>query len=65
MSRDKEKKVSIFNNHTMRSPSDNKFVLCEFGEKVLELHKKYPNDKDFGTQIRQIILLWKPNSNKI
>ncbi len=59
MSKDKEKKVSIFNDRTMMSPSDNKFVLCEFGEKVLELHKKYPNDKDLGTQIRQIILLWK------
>ena len=40
-------------------PQENKFVLCEFGEKVLALHNEYPDDADFGEQASQLILLWK------
>lgn len=36
---------------------ENKFTLCHLGESVVELHKKYPNDADFGKQVRQLILL--------
>ena len=46
-------------NNNKINPQENKFVLCEFGEKVLKLHHKYPNDADFGKQTRQLILLWK------
>jgi len=38
---------------------ENKFTLCHLGESVMELHEKYPNDTDFGKQIRQLILLKK------
>lgn len=38
---------------------ENRFTLCHLGESVLELHKKYPNDTDFGKQVRQLILLKK------
>lgn len=38
---------------------ENKFTLCHLGESVLELHEKYPNDTDFGKQVRQLILLKK------
>ena len=37
----------------------NKFKLCHLGESVMELHEKYPNDTDFGRQVRQLILLKK------
>jgi hypothetical protein len=36
---------------------ENKFTLCHLGESVMELHGKYPNDADFGKQVRQLILL--------
>ena len=36
---------------------ENKFTLCHLGESVIELHEKYPNDADFGKQVRQLILL--------
>lgn len=38
---------------------ENKFTLCHLGESVMELHEKYPNDTDFGRQVRQLILLKK------
>jgi len=38
---------------------ENKFTLCHLGESVMELHEKYPNDTDFGKQVRQLILLKK------
>lgn len=38
---------------------ENKFTLCHLGESVMELHKKYSNDTDFGKQVRQLILLKK------
>ena len=39
--------------------NENRFSLCHLGEKVIEVSKKYPNDADFGKEIRQIIYLWK------
>jgi hypothetical protein len=54
---------SVYSKNNQINPQENKFVLCEFGQKVLELHNKYPNkypnDADFGKQARQLILLWK------
>ena len=50
---------SVDSKNNQINPQENKFVLCEFGQKVLELHNKYPNDADFGKQARQLILLWK------
>ncbi len=50
---------SVYSKNNQINPQENKFVLCEFGERVLELHNKYPNDADFGKQARQLILLWK------
>jgi hypothetical protein len=38
---------------------ENKFTLCHLGESVMELHEKYPNDTEFGKQVRQLILLKK------
>lgn len=49
---------SVYSKNNQIKPENNKFVLCEFGERVLELHKKYPNNSDFGKQTRQLILLW-------
>ena len=39
--------------------NENRFSLCHLGEKVVEIAKKYPNDADFGKEIRQILYLWK------
>ena len=39
--------------------NENRFSLCHLGEKVVEIARKYPNDADFGKEIRQILYLWK------
>ncbi len=39
--------------------NENRFNLCHLGEKVMEIARKYPNDTDFGKEVRQILYLWK------
>lgn len=47
MSRE-ERKVEITMN-------ENKFTLCHIGEIVNTIEKVYPNDAEFGKEVRRII----------
>ena len=53
LNKHRQVKDSVYKNPI--TPSDNKFMLCHLGETVRQLEKIYPNDAEFGKQIRNAI----------
>jgi len=43
-------------NRIKETIQENKFSLCHLGADVVELYKEYPNDNDFGREVRKLIL---------
>ena len=54
LNKHRQVKDCVYDNHS--TVDENRFSLCHLGEKVLELHSKYPNDQELGKKIREEVI---------